>query len=407
MRSKNSLGLKAAFVLALTLALIIPGSTAMAIKGTPSLDNHQTQPSTPAVSRDTTIIKTVEPTVSAPSSNDKGNTTNAPPVISNEYPLNGATNVPITLSMLTVFIGDPENDSFMWTIDTSPYIGSSGNFSWYSDTMFCIVSGLHYNTTYYWVVDASDNGSGHNTTVMYSFTTRPMNFTRGDANSDGVIDAADVVFLINYLYKYGPAPNPLWLGDFNWDGSVNVGDIVALTNYLYRSSSNSSGNATGPGLILGGSSDEIADASLPDSPSLAGPTGNNGSQSNLTRGDVNIDGVINVADVVYLVNYLYKKGSAPNPLWLGDFNFDGTVNVGDIVALAKYLYGTSAPPGSPSFIPGDANMDGAITAADLYFLNNYLYHGGPEPDPFAAGDANSDGAVNVGDIIYLIDYLFG
>ncbi len=57
----------------------------------------------------------------------------------------------------------------------------------------------------------------------------------GDANSDGVIDVADIICLINYLFIYGSPPNPLSLGDFNQDGEVNIADIVALINYLYLS----------------------------------------------------------------------------------------------------------------------------------------------------------------------------
>ena len=345
MRKKNNLYLKAAFVIALTLALIIPGSTAIAITAVPSLDNHQLESSTPAVSKEPTAPKTVEPTASGAGSNDKGNITNYPPVISNEYPHNGATNVPITLSMLTVTIEDPDGDGFMWTIDTSPYIGSNSDFSIYNGTKICSISGLHYNTTYWWMVNATDNGSGQTSTAFYTFTTRRINLTRGDANRDGVINAADIVYLVNYLYKYGPAPNPLWLGDFMVDGIVNVGDIVALTNYLYRTPINTTpGNTTGPSLILGGAGGETSkvDPSVLNPPSPSRPEGINGSQTNYSRGDANSDGSINVADVVYLINYLYKKGPAPKPLWLGDFNGDERVDIADINALTNYLYRTPA-----------------------------------------------------------------
>jgi hypothetical protein len=57
----------------------------------------------------------------------------------------------------------------------------------------------------------------------------------GDANEDKVIDAGDVVYLINYLFKSGPAPVPLEAGDVNSDGGVDVGDVVYLINYLFRS----------------------------------------------------------------------------------------------------------------------------------------------------------------------------
>ena len=57
---------------------------------------------------------------------------------------------------------------------------------------------------------------------------------RGDANGDGVINSADVVYLINYLFKNGPAPDPLWVGDCNCDGIINSADVVYLINYLFK-----------------------------------------------------------------------------------------------------------------------------------------------------------------------------
>ena len=59
-------------------------------------------------------------------------------------------------------------------------------------------------------------------------------FKRGDATGDGKIDIGDVVYIINYLYKNGTAPNPLAAGDATCDGKVDVGDIVYLINYLFK-----------------------------------------------------------------------------------------------------------------------------------------------------------------------------
>jgi hypothetical protein len=56
----------------------------------------------------------------------------------------------------------------------------------------------------------------------------------GDANSDGIVDVADLVYLVNYLYRGDVPPSPVSLGDFNQDGEVNLADIVALVNYLFR-----------------------------------------------------------------------------------------------------------------------------------------------------------------------------
>jgi outer membrane protein assembly factor BamB len=56
---------------------------------------------------------------------------------------------------------------------------------------------------------------------------------RGDANGDGVINSTDVVYLINYLFIGGPAPEPWQAGDANCDGAINSSDAVYLINYLF------------------------------------------------------------------------------------------------------------------------------------------------------------------------------
>jgi len=56
----------------------------------------------------------------------------------------------------------------------------------------------------------------------------------GDCNGDGVINSADVVYLINYLFKGGSAPDPVCIGDVNCDGVVNSADVVSLINYLFK-----------------------------------------------------------------------------------------------------------------------------------------------------------------------------
>ena len=62
-------------------------------------------------------------------------------------------------------------------------------------------------------------------------------------------------------------------------------------------------------------------------------------------GDANGDGSVNVGDVVYLVSYLYRSGSPPDPLEAGDVNSDHTVDVADVVYLVNYLYRGGDPPG--------------------------------------------------------------
>jgi len=63
-----------------------------------------------------------------------------------------------------------------------------------------------------------------------------------------------------------------------------------------------------------------------------------------TRGDVNLDGEINSADVTYLINYLFREGPEPMPLESGDVNCDGVINSADVVYLINYLFKGGPPP---------------------------------------------------------------
>jgi hypothetical protein len=78
-------------------------------------------------------------------------------------------------------------------------------------------------------------GTSHDpSSYRVCFNVRRSGFVRGDANGDGVIDLADVVHLINFLYRNGVPPSPIEAGDADCDGMVDVADVVYLVNYLYR-----------------------------------------------------------------------------------------------------------------------------------------------------------------------------
>ncbi|MDX9859111.1 MAG: GEVED domain-containing protein [candidate division Zixibacteria bacterium] len=56
----------------------------------------------------------------------------------------------------------------------------------------------------------------------------------GDANGDGVLDMNDVLYLIGYMFQYGPAPVPYFAGDCTGDDIVNINDVVYLAGYLFH-----------------------------------------------------------------------------------------------------------------------------------------------------------------------------
>jgi hypothetical protein len=55
-------------------------------------------------------------------------------------------------------------------------------------------------------------------------------------------------------------------------------------------------------------------------------------------GDVNGTGNMDIADIVYLVSYLFKHGPEPDPLYCGNANGDGNVNIADIVYLVAFIF---------------------------------------------------------------------
>ncbi|MEW5925521.1 MAG: dockerin type I repeat-containing protein, partial [Candidatus Zixiibacteriota bacterium] len=69
-------------------------------------------------------------------------------------------------------------------------------------------------------------------------------------------------------------------------------------------------------------------------------------------GDVNGDGIINLNDIIYLINYLYIGGPEPLPVPIaGDVNTTGTINLGDIIYLIKYLFRGGPAPTGPLLDP--------------------------------------------------------
>jgi len=62
----------------------------------------------------------------------------------------------------------------------------------------------------------------------------------GDCNGDGSINPIDVVYLVNYAFKGGPAPFAdaqcpmINRADWNCDDAINLLDIVKIVNYVFR-----------------------------------------------------------------------------------------------------------------------------------------------------------------------------
>ncbi len=55
----------------------------------------------------------------------------------------------------------------------------------------------------------------------------------GDADASEAVDIDDVVYLIQYIFAGGPAPDPLESGDADCSGDVDIDDVVYLIQYIF------------------------------------------------------------------------------------------------------------------------------------------------------------------------------
>ena len=64
----------------------------------------------------------------------------------------------------------------------------------------------------------------------------------------------------------------------------------------------------------------------------------NVSVSYLLSGDANLDMSISLADVIFIVNYVFGRGNAPTLFATGDANCDTLISLADVIFLVNYLF---------------------------------------------------------------------
>jgi hypothetical protein len=66
-----------------------------------------------------------------------------------------------------------------------------------------------------------------------TITVDEFGYICGDADGSSAVDIDDVVYLINYIFGGGSAPDPLAAGDADCSGGVDIDDVVYLINYIF------------------------------------------------------------------------------------------------------------------------------------------------------------------------------
>ena len=94
----------------------------------------------------------------------------------------------------------------------------------------------HPDGDYYFRIIAEDaqGQRAEGATTFFSYFTG-LSYTIGDVDESGAITSADIIYLVNTVFKRGPDPLPEWQsGDVNASGNLTSGDIIYLVNFVFK-----------------------------------------------------------------------------------------------------------------------------------------------------------------------------
>jgi hypothetical protein len=101
----------------------------------------------------------------------------------------------------------------------------------------------------------------------------------------------------------------------------------------------------------------------------------------LLCGNPNGDNDVNVGDVVFMINHIFRDGPEPNPWQLGDANLDGNLDVGDVVYLIAAAFRIGPQPECPDVSPNVKGSDPEDHVPDSHYLMDILCDSLYFPDP--------------------------
>jgi hypothetical protein len=262
------------------------------------------------------------------------------------------------------------------------------------------VSAIAVDSYGYVYVTGTSSGSGTSwdcTTIKYKPTgdTAWVRRYNGPANDKDwtyaiALDGLNNVYVTGYsdstgsyqdytTIKYDSSGNELWVKRYN--GPIGNGSDIA-----YAIAVDGSNNAYVTGLSAGKATSldyaTIKYSSTGDSvwaKRYNGPANSADYASAITvndSGDVYVTG-LSAQNSTYPYNYDYATIKYVQFL-CGDVNKDGVVSSADVVYLINYLF-ISGPAPVPILHVGDVNQDEVVNSADVVYLINYLFIGGPAP----------------------------
>ena len=219
----------------------------------------------------------------------------------------------------------------------------------------------------------------------------------GDVNLDGVVSDADLILLNSYLAKTSELnENQLIASDVNSDGIISVGDSENIRLFV-------NGHTTGSEYLVKIGSSYVCPKNYQLKENVCvSDISIDAKSASYKRGDVNLDGNIDLQDIELLSNYLNKKTNfSMVQLQVADYNVNGTIEINDLNDLNDFLNNKDNS-SNPSL--GDVNSDKIVNDTDVIIIKKYIEGKYKfNSDQIKNADINSDGVVDAFDVTELVD----
>jgi len=83
-------------------------------------------------------------------------------------------------------------------------------------------------------VDSGDESTIEVGIDAFAITGTYLDPQAGDMNSDFTVNSADIIYLVNFVFKGGPAPVLPATGDVNGSCTITSGDIIHIVNFVFK-----------------------------------------------------------------------------------------------------------------------------------------------------------------------------
>ena len=153
---------------------------------------------------------------------------NHPPVLDSIGPQSVEAGQTLQLDITAT---DPDDNISFLTISTVP---SNASFTDYGDGTARLTWTPHISQVgdHYLAFYAYDDSMAVDSEVV-QFTITDPDFVCGDANGDGSVNIGDAVYLVNYLFSYGPEPVDMQAVDVDGYAGVTNNDVHFYSGYIF------------------------------------------------------------------------------------------------------------------------------------------------------------------------------